>query len=79
MSHGKVPYPGMTEANVITNTESGYHMPSPKGCLPAIYDTMLKCWRTEPNDRPTFEYLHDHLVNFFKAQDDNGYTCEPVW
>ena len=36
-------------------------MPNPASnrviCPAPVYDTMLRCWKRNPEDRPTFEYL----------------------
>nr|XP_026689465.1 tyrosine-protein kinase SRK3-like [Ciona intestinalis] len=29
-----------------------------------LYDLMLKCWKTEPDERPTFEFIKIHLEDF---------------
>ncbi|XP_076440816.1 tyrosine-protein kinase Src42A-like isoform X2 [Babylonia areolata] len=65
VTYGRVPYPGMTNAEVLHQVEHGYRMPCPPGCPKALYDIMLECWRKEEMERPTFETLQWKLEEFF--------------
>ena len=44
VTYGRIPYPGMTNAEVLHQVEHGYRMQSPQGCPPSLYDIMLECW-----------------------------------
>ena len=70
-TYGGLPYPGMTNGEVLAKIEQGYRMPQPPGCPKKLYDMMLNCWQMEPSNRPTFETLQQQLVdlNFFIAGD----------
>jgi len=52
---------GMDGATTLERVAEGYRMPRPIGrhldCPPKIYEIMLKCWDSEPHNRPTFSYL----------------------
>ena len=50
ITYGRFPYPGMTNAQVLEVLQQGYRMPRPMGCPDKLYDIMLYCWRTEPDD-----------------------------
>jgi fyn-related kinase len=65
ITHGKFPYLGMTNDEVMQQVQQGYRMPPPMGCPGKLYDIMLKCWQMEPANRPKFETLHQQLANFF--------------
>lgn len=65
VTYGRVPYPGMTNAEVLHQVEHGYRMPCPPGCPQALYDIMLECWAKEEMERPTFETLQWKLEEFF--------------
>jgi fyn-related kinase len=65
ITFGVTPYPSMTNANVKKQIQQGYRMPRPVGCPDKLYDIMLKCWRVEPVNRPTFETLQWELDNYF--------------
>ena len=64
-----VPYPGMTNEQVIEALQQGYRMPCPMGCPDKLYEIMLHCWREEPEKRPTFETLQWQLEEFFVTED----------
>lgn len=57
VTYGRIPYPGMTNAEVLHQVEHGYRMPAPPSCPPRLYDIMLECWHRDPLRRPTFETL----------------------
>lgn len=48
---GRLPYPGMTNAEVLQQVEKGYRMPPPPHCPPALYALMLDCWHKDPEKR----------------------------
>ncbi|KAM8953273.1 tyrosine-protein kinase Blk [Pelodytes ibericus] len=76
MTHGRAPYPGMTNPEVISNIDRGYRMPCPENCTAELYELMLKCWRDRFDDRPTFEYLQSVLEDFSTAT-EKQYEDEP--
>ncbi|KAM6982119.1 proto-oncogene tyrosine-protein kinase Src isoform 2-T2 [Tautogolabrus adspersus] len=64
---GRVPYPGMVNREVLDQVERGYRMPCPAECPESMHDLMLTCWRKEPEERPTFEYLQGFLEDYFTS------------
>ncbi|XP_030626619.1 tyrosine-protein kinase Blk [Chanos chanos] len=76
VTYGRVPYPGMTNPEVIRNLDRRYRMPCPDGCPEELYEIMMKCWREKPEDRPTFEFLQDMLNDFFIAT-EGQYEMQP--
>ncbi|UJR16458.1 hypothetical protein I4U23_003360 [Adineta vaga] len=58
VTHGQVPYPGMANREVLDQIQRGYRMPRHENCPDKIYDYMLRCWDSSPDNRPTFEHLH---------------------
>ncbi|KAG2461125.1 LCK kinase, partial [Polypterus senegalus] len=77
VTYGRIPYPGMTNPEVIQNLERGYRMPIPENCPEELYDIMKRCWKELPEDRPTFEYLKSVLEDFFTATEAQ-YQQQPV-
>lgn len=69
ITYGRVPYPGMTNAEVLQQVENGYRMPPPQICPPLLYDIMLETWQRDPEKRPTFETLQWKLEEFFTSDD----------
>ncbi|VEN44813.1 unnamed protein product [Callosobruchus maculatus] len=68
VTYGRIPYPGMTNAEVLHQVEHGYRMPAPPNCPPALYEIMLECWNRDPMRRPTFETLQWKLEDFFTME-----------
>lgn len=71
-TYGRLPYPGMTNEEVLEKVQQGYRMPCPRGCPDKLYDIMLDCWQEESSNRPTFETLQWCLEEFFTPE-DKGY------
>ncbi|NXE14413.1 HCK kinase, partial [Lophotis ruficrista] len=67
ITYGRIPYPGMSSVEVIRALEHGYRMPRTENCPEELYDVMMRCWKTRPEDRPTFEYMQSILEDFFTA------------
>ncbi|XP_057283735.1 tyrosine-protein kinase Blk isoform X2 [Pezoporus wallicus] len=76
ITYGRIPYPGMTNPEVIRNLERGYRMPCPDMCPGELYNIILKCWRNKPEERPTFEYLQSVLEDFYTSTEQQ-YEAEP--
>ena len=70
VTHGRVPYPGMTDDEVLELVEQGYRMPRPPGCSDPLYQIMLECWKTKPEERPTLEYLKHQLEDYFISTEE---------
>uniref|UniRef100_A0A673KCN6 Tyrosine-protein kinase n=1 Tax=Sinocyclocheilus rhinocerous TaxID=307959 RepID=A0A673KCN6_9TELE len=62
---GQMPYPNMTNFQVVQQLPKGYRMPCPLNCPKYLYDIMSECWKDSPADRPTFETLQWKLEDFF--------------
>ncbi|XP_072546133.1 tyrosine-protein kinase Lck isoform X2 [Salminus brasiliensis] len=69
VTFGRIPYPGMTNPEVIQNLENGYRMPRPDDCPEDLYSIMCACWTENPENRPTFEYLRGVLEDFSTAME----------
>ncbi|KAI5947180.1 Tyrosine-protein kinase Lck [Manis javanica] len=76
VTHGRIPYPGMTNPEVIQNLERGYRMVRPDNCPEELYHLMMLCWKERPEDRPTFDYLRSVLEDFFTAT-EGQYQPQP--
>uniref|UniRef100_G3PY71 Tyrosine-protein kinase n=1 Tax=Gasterosteus aculeatus aculeatus TaxID=481459 RepID=G3PY71_GASAC len=67
VTKGRVPYPGMVNREVLEQVERGYRMPGPQGCPDSLHEMMRLCWKKEPDERPTFEYIQSFLEDYFTA------------
>ena len=65
VTHGSIPYVGMNNTQVIEEVQRGYRIPQPSDCPDFVYETMQSCWKTDPDQRPTFE----HLAVYFDSYD----------
>ncbi|KAI4878618.1 hypothetical protein NFI96_024185 [Prochilodus magdalenae] len=65
MTFGQMPYPGLTNYQVVQKLHTGYRMACPPRCPKPLYDIMMECWNDTPADRPTFETLQWKLEEFF--------------
>ena len=61
ITRGRLPYPGMSNAQVVQALKTGYRMPSPKGCPEQLYKIIMECWKDDAAARPTFEVLQRKL------------------
>uniref|UniRef100_A0A8C1Z6E3 Tyrosine-protein kinase n=1 Tax=Cyprinus carpio TaxID=7962 RepID=A0A8C1Z6E3_CYPCA len=66
VTFGQMPYPTMTNYQVVQQLPKGYRMPCPLNCPKYLYDIMSECWKDSPADRPTFETLQWKLEEFFE-------------
>lgn len=78
ITYGRIPYPGMTNAEVLQQVERGYRMPSPPGNPEALYAIMLDCWKGNAEERPTFESLQWRLEDFFVTEGTNYTEADKV-
>lgn len=81
VTYGRVPYPGMTNSEVLAQIEQGMRMSfdSLPGCPKVLYDIMMECWHKDPQKRLTFEALQWKLEELFtndssEYRDAAGYT-----
>ncbi|KAG7271965.1 hypothetical protein CRUP_023845 [Coryphaenoides rupestris] len=58
---------GMVNREVLDQVDRGYRMPCPSECPGSMHELMLSCWRKEPEERPTFEYLQGFLEDYFTS------------
>lgn len=58
---------GMNNREVLEQVERGYRMPCPQDCPLSLHELMLQCWKRDPEERPTFEYLQAFLEDYFTA------------
>lgn len=68
MTFGRIPYPGMTNAEVLRQVEQGYRLPQPSNCPSSLYAIMRECWHSQPENRPSFIALQYRLENEYTGE-----------
>ncbi|XP_054618638.1 tyrosine-protein kinase Lyn isoform X2 [Dunckerocampus dactyliophorus] len=76
ITFGKMPYPGMTKAEVMSSVQHGYRMPCPQNCPSEVYTIMMSCWKSKPDDRPTFDYMQSVLDDYYTST-EGQYQHQP--
>uniref|UniRef100_A0A914PNQ9 Protein kinase domain-containing protein n=1 Tax=Panagrolaimus davidi TaxID=227884 RepID=A0A914PNQ9_9BILA len=60
-SFGEMPFAEIENSQLLKHLEDGNRLEKPELCPNEIYETMLKCWNSNPTFRPFF----DELITFF--------------
>ncbi|EHB10330.1 Leukocyte tyrosine kinase receptor [Heterocephalus glaber] len=60
-SLGYVPYPGRTNMEVLDFVTAGSRLDAPRGCPGPVYRIMTQCWQHQPELRPSFASILQHL------------------
>ncbi|UYV77821.1 hypothetical protein LAZ67_15002434 [Cordylochernes scorpioides] len=78
ITHGQVPYPGMQNREVMEQLTRGYRMPKPLQCEcpDSVYQTMLACWDSLPERRPTFDFLFGYFDDYFVSTEPSYRDAE---
>ncbi|KAM6095865.1 vascular endothelial growth factor receptor 1 [Chlamydotis macqueenii] len=67
-SLGASPYPGVQiDEDFCSRLKEGTRMRAPEQATEEIYQIMLDCWRSNPNDRPRFSELVEKLGDLLQA------------
>ncbi|XP_067904432.1 protein-tyrosine kinase 6-like [Heterodontus francisci] len=64
VTHGKTPYPGLNNKEVVSMVSQDYRMPCPDGCPGQLHKIMLQCWDGIAQNRPSFKALIQKLASF---------------
>ncbi|XP_059351940.1 vascular endothelial growth factor receptor 1-like [Daphnia carinata] len=66
-SLGKAPYPGRNaKFELIKVLQNGYRMEKPDNAPNFFGEIMANCWKSEPNERPTFVQLQQTIGNYME-------------
>ncbi|XP_066575984.1 platelet-derived growth factor receptor alpha [Amia ocellicauda] len=73
-SLGGTPYPGMVvDSSFYNKIKSGYRMAKPEHATSDIYETMMKCWNSEPEKRPSFHSLSEIVASLLPSEYKKNY------
>lgn len=70
---------GMNNREVLEQVERGYRMPCPQDCPSSLHELMVQCWKKDPEERPTFEYLQAFLEDYFTATEPQYQPGDNLW
>uniref|UniRef100_A0A4W4DWG1 Tyrosine-protein kinase n=2 Tax=Electrophorus TaxID=8004 RepID=A0A4W4DWG1_ELEEL len=76
ITYGKIPYTGLSNAEVMARLQRGYRMPRPPNCPQSLYSIMTSCWKAKPEERPTFDYMQSVLEDYYTAT-EGQYQQQP--
>ncbi|XP_019856305.1 PREDICTED: tyrosine-protein kinase-like, partial [Amphimedon queenslandica] len=62
VTKGNLPYPGMTNVEVVEAVPQGYRMIIPEDCPEPFQQLMVNCWEQNDDERPRFEDIFETLV-----------------
>ena len=65
---GGSPYPGIKMVDFFEHLQQGHRMGQPESCPQELYDVMKLCWESDPEKRPTFEWLISQLEYIISSQ-----------
>ncbi|GMS80247.1 hypothetical protein PENTCL1PPCAC_2422, partial [Pristionchus entomophagus] len=74
LSH--MPYPGLSNFQVMETVQLGKRLLPPHGCPSSVYKLMMSTWRVDPDRRPSFK----HLLFIFQTWANDGFEsnqCAP--
>ncbi|XP_055640819.1 platelet-derived growth factor receptor alpha isoform X2 [Toxorhynchites rutilus septentrionalis] len=54
---GGYPYPTVSNHELLAFLYQGKRLERPDNCTAELYQLMLKCWRTDPDERPSFHEI----------------------
>lgn len=69
VTHGEIPYPGMTNKEVLEAViKRNERNAKPNGCSDEMYSVMDMTWQLKPADRPTFSNIYERLTQLLEAE-----------
>ncbi|CAI5458156.1 unnamed protein product [Closterium sp. Yama58-4] len=70
---GKLPYADLTPLQAaVSVVQKGLRPPIPKGTHPRLAELMVRCWHTNPNERPEFSIVLRLLADMAHEVEEEG-------
>ena len=63
-SSGIQPYCALSNEEVVEHVTKGKLLQCPSGCPKDLYHLMVRCWESEPNERPTASEVYTYLLKW---------------
>ena len=76
-SSGTQPYCALSNEEVVERVTNGQILRCPSGCPNELYSIMIRCWATEPKERPTASEVYNDLVKWSPSNDDTAKNVQP--
>ena len=71
-THGKTPFPGISNPEVKKCLKRGERLCKPDNCPSLLYENLLKvCWFEDPDVRPDFNKILEIIDNFIQMHHEN--------
>lgn len=67
LTYGAVPYVSVSPCDLVKQLKKGVRPLRPPICTAHVYRLMTKCWRPDPERRPTFTELAADFAKMLKA------------
>ncbi|XP_046622707.1 insulin-like peptide receptor [Neodiprion virginianus] len=67
-SLARTPYPLIRPEDMCRKLAEGYRMEKPPYAPKSIYQMMVRCWKAEPSERPSFEKLTINIAELIEEQ-----------
>ncbi|CAG2248820.1 HGFR [Mytilus edulis] len=71
MARGSTPYCDINDFDMRNYLQSGERLKRTDFCPPQLYDLMLRCWESDPDDRPTFQEINQRITGLLEQRLNN--------
>ncbi|XP_063442523.1 macrophage-stimulating protein receptor-like [Mytilus trossulus] len=71
MARGSAPYCDINDFDMRNYLQSGERLKRTDFCPPLLYDLMLRCWESDPDDRPTFHEINQRITGLLEQRLNN--------
>lgn len=75
-SDGKIPYPSLSNKQVVEEVLSGFRLSKPDKCPESMWNIVMKCWEKNPKDRPNFDEIVKMIIPLVDR--DTVYNAMPA-
>uniref|UniRef100_A0A9J2P8P6 receptor protein-tyrosine kinase n=1 Tax=Ascaris lumbricoides TaxID=6252 RepID=A0A9J2P8P6_ASCLU len=69
LTFGQTPYQAISPENIRAHLESGNRLEQPNNCTQDVYQTLVQCWLSNPESRPSFVLLREKFKQFCSCPD----------
>ena len=66
LTRGATPYPKIENWKILMHLKEGHRLQHPAYCPKPIYDILMQCWDTDPQNRPQFQKISDSFEAIIK-------------